>query len=745
MAFQIRRGTNAQRLTLTLAEGEPFWTTDTDSYFVGDGSTAGGNAVTGAFEAHNIASHSDTTATGAELETLTDGSNADSLHTHAASSPVEDTIYSSGWNGDTTHSPSQNAVYDKINTMDILISGNTYKELGGLGDVVIDTPANYEVLSYKAVGDQWINRTAAEAGFATLGGALTVRRVVYTNESGNLQTSATVTDTEVDYLNGATSNIQDQIDANVSGIAVNTAASHAESHTVVSHSDTTATGTELNTLTGSGDTSLHYHTADRARANHTGTQDLTTIVTNNVDTPVYTTLNDYINTQSSSIISGCLLTDAGSGNIDIAAGTAYLKTTDSDIGQLVSIDFTGRSGLNIADDGIPHYIYLDYNAGTPIASGTTNIFDLDLHTTIPIGTAHRINGNVHVTNIPANYNDIAMKSAFRLFELYGRKRASGMITAESGNRYLTISAGVLYFAHHRITTAAMDTTGADTFEHWYNDGVWQHSSQSVIDNLQYNDYGTGLATLSNNQYGIHWAYLHDDGECHIVYGQASNTLVEATEAQLPVNLPTSVTGGGVLIAKIIVEKSVTNLYSIGFPWSIDIQSTPVTVHNNLGGLNSGDYQHLTAAEYANVHAESHTVASHSDTTATGTELETLTDGSNADSLHTHRGSKSFTIKTPAAADDMEAFFHDRAYTISKVIVRVQGGTNVVWNLKHNTSYTAGNDVFGSNNTTTSGTSYGTLASFSDATVPADSALWVDLVSTSGDPTWIHITIFYEDD
>ena len=38
-----------------------------------------------------------------------------------------------------------------------------------------------------------------------------------------------------------------------------------------------------------------------------------------------------------------------------------------------------------------------------------------------------------------------------------------------------------------------------------------------------------------------------------------------------------------------------------------------------------------------VHAESHTVASHSDTTATGAELETLTDGSDADSLHTHDG------------------------------------------------------------------------------------------------------------
>ena len=35
-------------------------------------------------ESHNIASHNDTTATGAELETLTDGSDAESLHVHTA-------------------------------------------------------------------------------------------------------------------------------------------------------------------------------------------------------------------------------------------------------------------------------------------------------------------------------------------------------------------------------------------------------------------------------------------------------------------------------------------------------------------------------------------------------------------------------------------------------------------------------------------------------------------------------------
>lgn len=47
-------------------------------------------------------------------------------------------------------------------------------------------------------------------------------------------------------------------------------------------------------------------------------------------------------------------------------------------------------------------------------------------------------------------------------------------------------------------------------------------------------------------------------------------------------------------------------------------------HSDLGGIGTDDH-----------HSELHTIASHSDTSATGAELDTLTDGSNADSLHEH--------------------------------------------------------------------------------------------------------------
>ena len=57
------------------------------------------------------------------------------------------------------------------------------------------------------------------------------------------------------------------------------------------------------------------------------------------------------------------------------------------------------------------------------------------------------------------------------------------------------------------------------------------------------------------------------------------------------------------------------------------------------GLSSTSHTHahseITGVGTDDHHAESHTIASHSDTSATGAELDTLTDGSNADALHVH--------------------------------------------------------------------------------------------------------------
>lgn len=79
-------------------------------------------------------------------------------------------------------------------------------------------------------------------------------------------------------------------------------------------------------------------------------------------------------------------------------------------------------------------------------------------------------------------------------------------------------------------------------------------------------------------------------------------------------------------------------------------------HDNIPGVSANDHHTPTVAGDLNLadlaarahgdlsdapadahHAQAHTVVSHSDTTGTGAELDTLTDASEAEALHHHRG------------------------------------------------------------------------------------------------------------
>ena len=74
--------------------------------------------------------------------------------------------------------------------------------------------------------------------------------------------------------------------------------------------------------------------------------------------------------------------------------------------------------------------------------------------------------------------------------------------------------------------------------------------------------------------------------------------------------------------------------------SLSTASTDVSTSLKPDGSGGVEFVDSDHADLANVttdqhHAQAHTVASHSDTTATGAETETLTDGSDADALHDH--------------------------------------------------------------------------------------------------------------
>ena len=146
---------------------------------------------------------------------------------------TDDTAYNAtSWDAN-SDSATKNSIRDKIETMDTAIGLNTSK--------VTNVSTN---LSEGTSTETTVAVNSSDGTNATLASASTTRAGLLTK-------------------------------AKWDEIVANTSASHAQSHNIASHSDTTATGTELDTLTGGGDTTLHDHDgiSENTSARHTQNTD----------------------------------------------------------------------------------------------------------------------------------------------------------------------------------------------------------------------------------------------------------------------------------------------------------------------------------------------------------------------------------------------------------------------------------------------------------------------------------------
>lgn len=103
-----------------------------------------------------------------------------------------------------------------------------------------------------------------------------------------------------------------------------------------------------------------------------------------------------------------------------------------------------------------------------------------------------------------------------------------------------------------------------------------------------------------------------------------------------------------------------------------------------------------------------------------------------------------TIPSPLNTDDISLGFTNRAITITEMRAVVRGGTpSVTWTVRHAATdrSAAGNEVVTGGTVTTSQTAGSDVTSFNDATVPADSYLWVEITSVT-DTTEFHVTVIY---
>lgn len=346
-----------------------------------------------------------------------------------------------------------------------------------------------------------------------------------------------------------------------------------------------------------------------------------TVLLDTLGTPTYQSVQDWSDgTQSAGVIDGGVLTDSGAGEIDISTVNGIIKTTNTESGANLFFDLTGAVDQALTDE-MTNWVAVDYNSGTPqFVIGTTNI--ANGHTIFNLGKVFREGTSLDIITSGLHIDDFSKRVQQHHNDEASLHFTSGATLGAVGTKQISITAGVMYSGLNRIITDAIDTSGADTFEYYYYDGdagpaVWVEVSSTTIDNLQYNNTLSGLATLNNNQYGLHWGYKGTTSTSYVLYGQDSYTLIEAQRAQPPASLPDHVEEFGVLRAKIIIEKSDTVFTEIEGVDDTQFTAQTASNHNELQNLDGGtaaEYYHLTNSAYGNLSAQDQAVLTTSNVT-----------------------------------------------------------------------------------------------------------------------------------
>lgn len=129
----------------------------------------------------------------------------------------------------------------------------------------------------------------------------------------------------------------------------------------------------------------------------------------------------------------------------------------------------------------------------------------------------------------------------------------------------------------------------------------------------------------------------------------------------------------------------------------------------------------------------------------GTAGEVLTTtGTSVDWQPLPAQTKAVSVEDPTNAENITMFFTDVAITITQVNDVVQGTTpSLTWNIEHATTRNSvsPNTLFGTDRATTSESGAETTT-FSDATIPAGSWIWLTTSAQSGTTDEFNVTIMY---
>lgn len=275
-------------------------------------------------------------------------------------------------------------------------------------------------------------------------------------------------------------------------------------------------------------------------------------------TPTVDQIQEYLdNTGSPGFFLGGAISDGGSGTVNVAAGSGFIRTTPDDNVELQSFKWSASSGIAVPDD-TTQYIYVDDSG---VISLSTNEF-LEAADKIKIGVVTDEGAStIHAFSLGVRLQDSIGSAGRFIRHVHGierNKRFGGLIFGQSGDsdRDVTMTAGQLEWGRTSYTIGAFNTGGANTFATYSANGS-ENATASQWPNEQYDSSGT-LTSVPNNKYANLFFFLEPDDHLIMIYGRSFfNSEALADEEDVPsTSLPSRVSETSILVARFTFKESV---------------------------------------------------------------------------------------------------------------------------------------------------------------------------------------------
>jgi hypothetical protein len=293
--------------------------------------------------------------------------------------------------------------------------------------------------------------------------------------------------------------------------------------------------------------------------------------------------------------------------IDIATGKAWMyDETDMDSLTLHTIDATAAPLTFIPNEA--NYVCADRDTNTWVVLNSVSPLGASFDYTrfVPYFVAN------FRTNSTAAHNQLIVLQAHGEVEaIHAAKFACGRYDVATGalrsigctdtTLALTLSGGDVFAAYYKYTLPALSATTRQFNCLWLGGSNWSYTTNTnpVLVNTSYNQSGSMTALTAGYYACLYmWRGVEDDDHVYTYYSQAQyETLALAQASAPPTSVPPLASGHGVFVGRIIFQQGQTTSFLSESAFNtIFAASTPITVHNDLAGLNLGEYIHLTSSE-----------------------------------------------------------------------------------------------------------------------------------------------------